>query len=182
MQEFFCLSIRGDEGSPIMMGKLGGKVIPDKTTWFITKVFREKPGQKRGGMRESMPGLEIKLVKAKRENWPELIVENEVMVQRGIDAAPKIEELQTMALQREPSPDRSNWEPKDHAAENKAKADKAFKKQDFRDAAVYYTRALDHTPDDEKLLSNRAAACMKIKKPEKALADARKCISLNPKW
>lgn len=64
---------------------------------------------------------------------------------------------------REPSPDRSDWtpdagataealgsKPKDFADEQKEKADAAFKEAAYRDAIVYYTRALKHTPRNER--------------------------------
>merc|ERR1712079_166484 len=63
--------------------------------------------------------------------------------------------------QREPSPDREDWTAEDWAEEQKAFADNAFKEAKYRDAAVYYTRALRHTPKNEKLLSNRSLAYLK---------------------
>mmetsp|Transcript_61658 Transcript_61658/g.193245 ORF Transcript_61658/g.193245 Transcript_61658/m.193245 type:complete len:473 (-) Transcript_61658:64-1482(-) len=93
-----------------------------------------------------------------------------------------IEELQAKSIARAPSPDRTNWTPQDHSKENKAKGDSCFKNGEWRDGAVYYTRAINNTPDDHKLYSNRSACYCKLKKFDKALKDAEKCISLNSSW
>merc|ERR1712028_301631 len=59
---------------------------------------------------------------------------------------------------------------------------KAFKDGEFRDAVVYYTRALRHTPLNEKLLSNRSACYLKISKWQLALEDATKAQEIEPTW
>merc|ERR1712178_191769 len=68
------------------------------------------------------------------------------------------------------------------ADEQKEKADKAFKDGEFRDAVVYYTRALRHTPLNERLLTNRSAAYLKISKWQLALDDATKAQEIEPTW
>merc|ERR1712151_545833 len=83
---------------------------------------------------------------------------------------------------REPSPDREDWTPDDWADEEKAKADNAFKEGIYRDAAVYYTRALRFTPRNEKLLSNRSASYLKQSKFQLALDDVGKAQEIEPNW
>lgn len=90
--------------------------------------------------------------------------------------------MQIKAGNRHVSPDRTSWKPEDHAKENKGRGDACFKKGDWRDASVYYGRSINHTPEDEKLYSNRAACYTKLKKFDKALNDARKCVSLKDTW
>lgn len=45
-----------------------------------------------------------------------------------------------------------------------------------------YTKAIALTPNDHTLYSNRAFAFTKTKEYSRALADADKCVQLNPKW
>merc|ERR1712110_503147 len=111
---------------------------------------------------------------------PKILHENSHMTQR--ECAPAaLEELQDRGY-RKASPDRSNWTPSDYAKESKSKGDASFKKNEWRDASVHYTRAINHAPEDEKLYSNRSACFIKLKKYENALGDSTKCISLNPSW
>merc|ERR1719335_1809254 len=85
-------------------------------------------------------------------------------------------------MKREPSPDRDEWGPEEFAAEQKKKGDERFKNQEFRDAIVFYTRGLKHTPFNERLLSNRSASYMKIRKYQLALEDANKAVEHKPEW
>lgn len=126
--------------------------------------------------------MQMTLFKAKDSHhpWARILTESESVLER--EAAPEeLPELVAKSI-RPPSPNRTGWGPVDHAKEAKAKADAAFKKNDWRDAVVYYTRAIGHTPEDEKLYSNRSACYGKLKKFEKALTDAKKCSSLDPNW
>merc|ERR1712060_839056 len=52
----------------------------------------------------------------------------------------------------------------------------------YRDAVVYYTRGLRHTPLNEKLLSNRSATYAKLMKFQLALDDALEAERINPRW
>ncbi|CAE8677569.1 unnamed protein product, partial [Polarella glacialis] len=52
---FFKLFIRGDESSPILLGELGGEVVPDQTTLELTKVTREVEGHRIKGTTETLP-------------------------------------------------------------------------------------------------------------------------------
>ncbi|CAE7416046.1 HOP2 [Symbiodinium natans] len=182
MEQYFKVFIRGDEKSPILMGQLFDKVVPDKTRWDIVKaaapVEEESPVRKSAQYNTC---LQVTLTKAKpsKKHWPQLLEENELVLQR--EAAPQIEDLHAKAL-RAPSPDRSSWSPKELAQDFKAKADGCFRNSAWRDAAVYYTRALNQTPEEEKLFSNRSACYVKLKKFDKALADAKRCVSLKPDW
>merc|ERR1719491_1686324 len=95
-----------------------------------------------------------------------------------------LEEYQALEQsgQLEEEEDREDWTPDDWADEQKEKADKAFKEGEFRDAVVYYTRALRHTPRNEKVLSNRSAAYLKISKFQLALDDVVKAQEIEPRW
>jgi len=204
MERFLKVYIRGDERSPIMLGELQGKVIPEKTKWEIVKAVAppepeeqgqpiqpQKPalrphqqGQKLGqaNVPQYVSCLQVTLTKAKPSSkpWPKIINENVLALER--ESAPMIEELQAKAVTRAPSPDRTNWTPQDHTKENKAKGDNCFKNGEWRDGSVFYTRAINNTPEDHKLYSNRSACYAKLKKWDKALKDAEKCISLNSSW
>jgi len=177
MDKYLKIFIRGDEKSPIMMGQLGGKCIPEKTTWEFVKA-RQDEGPQAGSMGTA---IQVKLIKSEdsRTEWPRLLFENELMAQR--EAAPQVEELQKRGYRKE-SPDRTNWTPKEHAVELKTKGDGSFKKSEWRDASVFYTRAINHTPEDVRLYSNRAACFLKLKKFEKALEDAIKSITIDQTW
>jgi len=52
----------------------------------------------------------------------------------------------------------------------------------FAEAVTYYSRAIELTPDNHVLYSNRALACLKAKRYQDALTDADKCISINPSF
>ena len=72
--------------------------------------------------------------------------------------------------------------PEERAAIFKARADAAFKERNFRTAYLEYTRAIEATPDDHKLLGNRCQTYLKVHKVESALKDAERCVSLAPDW
>jgi len=181
MERHLKIFIRGDEKSPIIMGQTHGCCVPHETRWEISWV--PQAADKADGVRlpQYAPCLQVTLTKAEdhQKPWPRIIDENVHALAR--DSAPTIEQLSQQTI-REPSPDRTNWTPRQHAKENKGKADNCFKKNDWRDAAVYYTRAIQHTPNDDKLYSNRSACYIKLKKFEKALDDANMCVSLNESW
>lgn len=187
---FLKVFIRGDEKSPILLGQLYAPVIPDKTKWEIVKAVAppeedeaEPKAQKGAGGQAPQYNtcLQITLAKAKPSSklWPFILQENEHALQR--DAAPVIEDLQAIAL-REPSPDRSGWTKEDFVKESKTKGDAHFRKSEWRDAAVQYTKAIDNAPEDEKLYSNRSVCYLKMKRYDKALSDANRCCGINPRW
>lgn len=182
MEQYLKVFIRGDEKSPILMGQLFDKIQPDQSRWEIVKAaapMEDESGKTPSNLYNTCLQVTLTKAKASKKHWPHLMVENELVLQR--EAAPAIEELQAKSI-RAPSPDRSAWSPQELAKEFKAKADSCFKSSGWRDAVVYYTRALSHTPEDEKLYSNRSACYVKLKKFDKALADAKKCCSLKPDW
>jgi len=179
-ERFLKVFIRGDEFSPILLGKLGGACLPDCTTVELTSVTREVYGHRLGAM-ERLPCFDIIVVKA-----PDFMYEWEEPLQSGSAELTKpvasLEDWQAQQATREPSPDRDDWTPDDWADEQKEKADKTFKEGQFRDAVVYYTRALRFTPLNEKLLSNRSACYLKISKCQLALDDAVKAQEQEPTW
>jgi len=87
-----------------------------------------------------------------------------------------------LELESGEEPNREDWLPHDHAAELKAKGDECFRKQRWESAVDFYTRALGHTPDNEKLLSNRSAAYMELKQYQAALDDAMQAEEVAPQW
>ena len=68
------------------------------------------------------------------------------------------------------------------AQDLKAKGGAAFKAGNFEEAVDHFTAAIDLTPEDQTLYSNRSASYLKLTILEEALADAQKCIELKPDW
>jgi len=180
-ERYFKLFIRGDESSPIMLGELGGSVLPDFTELELTSVTREVQGHRIKGTMETVPCLDVTLLKAPESNgtWEELIHSEQEVLNKPQGS---LEDFQVQWSRREPSPDRADWTPDDFADEQKEKADAAFKDAEYRDAIVYYTRALRHTPRNERLLSNRSAAYCKISKFQLALDDVNLAMEIEPSW
>lgn len=178
--EYFKLFIRGDDNSPVLMGALGGRVQPDHTTLNILWIQREVEGHRIKGTMEELPCLDVTLKKHTDSlgDWDELIREDEEVLNNPQGSLEDYERR----LKREPSPDREDYTPDDHADEQKEKADAAFKAENYRDAVVYYTRGLRFTPQNEKLLSNRSATYAKLMKFQLALDDALEAERINPRW
>lgn len=179
----FKLFIRGDESSPILLGALGGKVVPDQTSMQVTSITREVEGHRIKGTMERLPCLEVELLKASDSfgDWEETLYQDEEVLAHPQGSLEEFEKQQ-LKSEREPSPDREDWTPDDFADEQKEKADAAFKEGSYRDAIVYYTRALRYTPLEHKLLSNRSAAYVKVSKFQLALDDAERAEKLEPNW
>merc|ERR1712151_1338358 len=57
-----------------------------------------------------------------------------------------------------------------------------FRAGRYEAAVSSYTQALDYTPDDPKLRSNRAAAYTSLRKYDFALGDCEAAIRLVPTW
>ena len=68
------------------------------------------------------------------------------------------------------------------AAELKTQAGEEFKKNNFLGAVDLFTQAIQLSPSDHTLYSNRSAAYEKIQQFDLAISDAEKCISLKPDW
>eukprot|EP00818_Percolomonas_sp_WS_P002241 CAMPEP_0117449548 /NCGR_PEP_ID=MMETSP0759-20121206/8002_1 /TAXON_ID=63605 /ORGANISM="Percolomonas cosmopolitus, Strain WS" /LENGTH=497 /DNA_ID=CAMNT_0005242027 /DNA_START=130 /DNA_END=1626 /DNA_ORIENTATION=- len=56
----------------------------------------------------------------------------------------------------------------------------AYKRRDFTEAIAKYTEALQQTPSDMTLLTNRAACYMQLKKYKDALSDSQKALEMEP--
>lgn len=178
--KFVKIFIRGDERSPIVLGALGGICIPDKTHWEIVKAPVLQEDRRDPDRVEFGTALLVRIFKVPGTGkWQKIVTENPLALER--QKAPELHDY-VQAISRAPSPDRSGWTDADHAKEQKSHADEAFRKSEWRDATVYYSRAIAYTPDDEKLFSNRSACYVKRKEYDKALNDARTCISLNQCW
>lgn len=182
-EKYIKVFIRGDEASPVLMGALGGKCVPDATTIHLDQTTRPVKGHRIQGTMETFPCLEITILKAQDSmtEWDELLSDQDQDLNSPQGTLEEFEE-KTLRNGRAKSPDREDWTPDDWADEQKEKADAAFKDGSFRDAIVYYTRALRFTPYNEKLLCNRSAGYLKISKCQLALDDALKAEEIEPRW
>ncbi|CDJ49419.1 Hsc70/Hsp90-organizing protein, putative [Eimeria brunetti] len=70
----------------------------------------------------------------------------------------------------------------EQAQEEKAKGNAAFQKGDFDSAVKHFTKAIELSPSDHVLYSNRSGAYASLKDYEKALKDAETCVKLKPDW
>merc|ERR1719437_384752 len=66
------------------------------------------------------------------------------------------------------------------AEAKRAEGNEAFRANDFMQAAVYYTEAIELCADLHLAFANRAACFLKTGQPERALADAERCTELEP--
>lgn len=180
-EKFLKLFIRGDETSPVMLGRLGGRCVPERCYFELTRLTREVEGHRIVGTVETLPCLDVTIVKAAdfMYEWEEMLTTNETDLNAPQGTLTEFEQKQLMG---EPEPDREDWTPDDWADEQKEKADACFKDANYRDAVVYYTRALRYTPKNERLLSNRSAAHFKLNKFQLALDDAVKVEEFEPNW
>jgi len=81
-EKYFKLFIRGDESSPMLLGRLGGRVVPDNTLMELSMFTREVEGHRVAGTMETLPCLKITLVKADDSlgEWGELLSSDTDMV------------------------------------------------------------------------------------------------------
>eukprot|EP00429_Kryptoperidinium_foliaceum_P065813 CAMPEP_0176051006 /NCGR_PEP_ID=MMETSP0120_2-20121206/25356_1 /TAXON_ID=160619 /ORGANISM="Kryptoperidinium foliaceum, Strain CCMP 1326" /LENGTH=445 /DNA_ID=CAMNT_0017384445 /DNA_START=27 /DNA_END=1365 /DNA_ORIENTATION=+ len=73
-------------------------------------------------------------------------------------------------------------EKRQRAEEKRTEGNEAFRANDFLQAAVYYTEAINICDDLHLAWANRAACFLKTGQPEKALEDAIKCTELAPEY
>ncbi|KAI3957162.1 hypothetical protein MKW98_002789 [Papaver atlanticum] len=66
--------------------------------------------------------------------------------------------------------------------QEKMKGTEAFQEKQYSLAAMWYSKALEITPTDATLLSNRSACYACMQDGPEALKDATECISLRPDW
>ncbi len=66
--------------------------------------------------------------------------------------------------------------------ELKKKGNDAMKDNDFDLAVKFYSEAIEQSPDNHVLYSNRSAALMKLDNFEAALEDAEKTIQIKEDW
>ena len=69
---------------------------------------------------------------------------------------------------------------KSNAVELKNKGNQLFGAGKFSESEEAYTAAIALDPDEEALFSNRAAARLKLGRPQDALADAEECLRIAP--
>lgn len=191
-ETWFCLFFRGARETPLLSGTFGANVDPDLADWTIVKMTRETNSK----CRELLPVLSIHIRKADRSRhwWEDIIVatvgeslDNPVLV-RGITnqfdgqvlqrgAAATGELLDSAAQQGFPSGEEGA-----SAEQLKTKGDGWFKLRDWDQAVDMYTRALELTPDDHKILSNRSVANLEAGRCQQALDDAARAEELAPGW
>jgi len=68
------------------------------------------------------------------------------------------------------------------AEERRQEGNSAFKANDFLQAAVFYTEAIDLCPDLYLAWANRAACFLQTAQPDKAVEDATRCTELAPDY
>jgi stress-induced-phosphoprotein 1 len=59
---------------------------------------------------------------------------------------------------------------------------KAFQEKDFNKAVSHFTKAIEETPNDHTLYSNRSACYYNLNQFTKALEDGEMCIKIKPDW
>jgi len=64
----------------------------------------------------------------------------------------------------------------------KTKGAKAYQRKDFKTALELFSKAIEETPEDYKLYSNRAATHYFLNAYAESLQDAKKCIELKSDW
>lgn len=174
--------LRCGDSSPILEGPLGGSIVAEHTDWNMTKVTREVDGSAHcvaGCGRDTRPALQVQLRKApeSRREWPEIVL--------GFSTGSSEAEspsLQIGGLDVDANLALEGAESDKHAAEAKRKGDECFKHRQWEDAIEQYTLALQHMPDNEKVLSNRSASFMELKQYQNALDDAVRAGEVAPEW
>ncbi|KAL5728184.1 Hsp70-Hsp90 organizing protein 3 [Ranunculus cassubicifolius] len=68
------------------------------------------------------------------------------------------------------------------ADEAKAKGNAAFSSGNFNEAIKFFTQAIDLSPTNHVLYSNRSASYASLNKYSEALEDAKKTVELKPDW
>ena len=68
------------------------------------------------------------------------------------------------------------------AQEAKAKGNASFQAGNFTAAVEHFTKAIELSPSDAVLYSNRSGAYASLKQFENALKDAEMCVQLKPDW
>lgn len=180
--------LRCSGGVQVLAGRLGGRIMPSQADWSMMKVTREVDAGADGvGTRQTRPALSVTLRKApdSRHEWEPVIIQEAQCLADQAEAIGALDEdgaSRLLELESGEEPNREGWTPQDHATELKAKGDECFRKQRWEPAVDFYTRALGHTPDNEKLLSNRSAAYLEAKQYQAALDDAKRAEEIAPEW
>jgi stress-induced-phosphoprotein 1 len=64
----------------------------------------------------------------------------------------------------------------------KDQGNQQFKEKNFEKAVEFYTQAIEENPEDHTIYGNRSASFYNLKKFDKALEDAEKCVQIKPDW
>lgn len=64
----------------------------------------------------------------------------------------------------------------------KEQGNEEFKAKNYEKAVELFTQALEGSPDDQTIYSNRSAAYYRLNDFEKAVEDGEKCIDIKPDW
>ncbi|KAM3383806.1 hypothetical protein ACQJBY_008455 [Aegilops geniculata] len=104
---------------------------------------------------------------------------------RGRDQGPRQQQEQHVARGEEVE---VKVNPKDeHAtkreiAKLKSSAIKAIESKDYFSATMWYTKAIEHDPNDATLFSNRSLCLLRMGDGQRALLDALDCRGMRPDW
>ncbi|XBI53145.1 hypothetical protein VPH35_035428 [Triticum aestivum] len=104
---------------------------------------------------------------------------------RGGDQGPRQQQEQHVARGEEVE---VKVNPKDeHAtkreiAKLKSSAIKAIESKDYFSATMWYTKAIEHDPNDATLFSNRSLCLLRMGDGQRALLDALDCRGMRPDW
>lgn len=64
----------------------------------------------------------------------------------------------------------------------KEQGSKAFAEKNYQKAIEHFTNAINESPQDHTLYSNRSACYYNLQQSVKALEDAEKCIEIKADW
>ncbi|KAF7154374.1 hypothetical protein RHSIM_Rhsim01G0268800 [Rhododendron simsii] len=64
----------------------------------------------------------------------------------------------------------------------KSRGEEAFKRKDYMDAIYWYSQAIDISPCNAMVLSNRSLCWARLNEGSRALSDAEACVALRPDW
>ncbi|XP_044322495.1 poly [ADP-ribose] polymerase tankyrase-2 isoform X2 [Triticum aestivum] len=98
---------------------------------------------------------------------------------RGRDQGPRQQQEQHVAHGEEVEDEHAI---KREIAKLKSSAIKAIESKDYFSATMWYTKAIEHDPNDATLFSNRSLCLLRMGDGQRALLDALDCRGMRPDW
>ncbi|XP_020168840.1 uncharacterized protein [Aegilops tauschii subsp. strangulata] len=98
---------------------------------------------------------------------------------RGGDQGPRQQQEQHVARGEEVEDEHAT---KREIAKLKSSAIKAIESKDYFSATMWYTKAIEHDPNDATLFSNRSLCLLRMGDGQRALLDALDCRGMRPDW